>query len=138
MRPNIVLDTNVLVAALKSARGASFRLLSLVEKDLFVVHVSTTLITEYEAVLKRGLTVLTAEEIDDVIDFICSRAVLNKIFYLWRPVLKDPGDDFVLELADKANASVVTWNVADFKHAARLGAAIMTPREFLASLEVLP
>jgi len=138
MRLNIVLDTNVLVAALKSSRGSSFRLLSLVEKDFFVVHVSTTLITEYEAVLKRGITVLTAAEIDNVIDFICSRAVLNKIFYLWRPVLKDPGDDFVLELAVKANAAVVTWNGADFKHAARFGIAVMTPREFLVSLEVLP
>jgi putative PIN family toxin of toxin-antitoxin system len=138
MKPNIVLDTNVLVAALKSSRGASFRLLSLVEKDLFVVHVSTTLITEYEAVLKRGITMLTAVEIDNVIDFICSRAVLNKIFYLWRPVLKDPGDDFVMELAVKADAVVVTWNVADFKRAVRFGVTVMNPREFLAYLEVLP
>jgi len=138
MKPDIVLDTNVLVAALKSSNGASFRLLSLVENDLFTLHVSTTLVTEYEAVLKRGITVLTVEEIDNVIDFLCSRAVLNKIFYLWRPVLKDPGDDFVLELAVKANATVVTWNITDFKHAARFGIAVMTPREFLTSLEVLP
>ena len=138
MKPDIVLDTNVLVAALKSSRGASFRLLSLVEENLFTLHVSTTLVTEYEAVLKRGVTVLTDEDIDNVIDFICSRAVLNKIFYLWRPVLKDPGDDFILELAVKANAAVVTWNITDFKHAARFGVAVMTPRDFLTSLEVLP
>lgn len=133
---DVVLDTNIFVAALKSSRGASFRLLSLVERDLFTLHVSTPLVTEYEAVLKRGITSLSAEEIDDVIDFLCSKAVLNKIFYLWRPVLKDPDDDFVLELAVKANATIVTWNVADFKHAARFGIAVMTPRDFLASLEV--
>ena len=138
MKPDIVLDTNVLVSALKSSRGASYRLLSLVEHDVFTVHLSTTLVTEYEAVLKRGITALTAEEIDDVIDFVCSRAVRDKIFYLWRPVLKDPGDDFVLELAVKANATIVTWNVADFKHAARFDVAVLTPREFLLSLEVLP
>ena len=138
MKPDIVMDTNVLVAALKSSRGASFRLLSLIEEELFTLHVSTTLVTEYEAVLKRGVTVLTGEDIDNVIDFLCSRAVLNKIFYLWRPVLKDPGDDFILELAFKANAAVVTWNSADFKHAMRFGVAVMTPREFLTSLEVLP
>lgn len=138
MKADIVLDTNVLVAALKSSRGASFRLLSLVEQDYFTLHISTPLVTEYEAVLKRGITSLSAEEIGDVIDFICSRAVLNKIFYLWRPVLKDPDDDFVLELAVKANAAIITWNVADFKHAARFGIAVITPREFLASLEVQP
>jgi putative PIN family toxin of toxin-antitoxin system len=138
MKPDIVLDTNVLVSALKSSRGASYRLLSLVEHDVFTVHLSTTLVTEYEAVLKRGITALTAEEIDNVIDFVCSRAVRDKIFYLWRPVLKDPGDDFVLELAVKANATIVTWNGADFKHAARFGVAVLTPREFLLSLEVLP
>jgi putative PIN family toxin of toxin-antitoxin system len=138
MKTDIVLDTNVLVAALKSSRGASFRLLSLVEHGRFTLHVSTPLVTEYEAVLKRGIASLSAEEIDDVIDFLCSKAVLNKIFYLWRPVLKDPDDDFVLELAVKANAAIVTWNVADFKHAARFGIAVMTPREFLATLEVQP
>ena len=138
MKPNIVLDTNVLVSALRSSRGASYRLLSLVEHDIFTLHLSTTLVTEYEAVLKRGVIALTAEEIDDVVDFVCSRAVLDKIFYLWRPVLKDPGDDFVLELAVKANATIVTWNVADFKHAVRFGIAVLTPREFLLSLEVLP
>jgi putative PIN family toxin of toxin-antitoxin system len=138
MKTDIVLDTNVLVAALKSSRGTSFRLLSLVEHDRFTLHVSTPLVTEYESVLKRGITSLSAEEIDDVIDFICSKAVLNKIFYLWRPVLKDPDDDFVLELAVKANATIVTWNVADFKRVARFGIAVITPREFLASLEVQP
>jgi putative PIN family toxin of toxin-antitoxin system len=135
---DIVLDTNVLVASLKSSRGASFRLLSMVEHELFTLHVSTPLVTEYEAVLKRGITSLSDEEIDDVIDFICSKAVLNKIFYLWRPVLKDPDDDFVLELAVKANATIITWNVTDFKRAARFGIAVMTPRELLATLEVQP
>ncbi len=138
MKPDIVLDTNVLVAALKSSQGTSFRLLSLLERDLFTVHVSTPLVTEYEAVLKRGITALTADDIDDVIDFLCSKAVLDKIFYLWRPVLKDPDDDFVLELAVKANATIVTWNVADFKQTARFGIDVMTPRDFLASLEVQP
>lgn len=138
MKTDIVLDTNVLVSALKSSQGASFRLLSMVEHGSFTLHLSTTLVTEYEAVLKRDNISLTTEEIDDIIDFICSRAVLNKIFYLWRPVLKDPSDDFILELAVKANAVIVTWNEADFKNAAKLGVEVMTPRAFLASLEVKP
>lgn len=136
MKNDIILDTNVIVIALKSSRGSSFRLLSLLEQDLFTVHVSTPLVTEYEAVLKRGTTTLTHEDIDNVIDFICSKAILDKIFYLWRPVLKDPDDDFVLELAVKANAMIITWNIADFKRAARFGITVMTPREFLTTLEV--
>jgi predicted nucleic acid-binding protein len=94
------------------------------------------IVTEYEAVLKRGITALSAGEIDKVINFLCSKAVLDKIFYLWRPVLKDPDDDFVLELVVKANATILTWNVADFKRASRFGVAVMTPREFLETLEV--
>ena len=47
-------------------------------------------------------------------------------------------DDFVLELAVKANATIVTWNVDDFKQAARFGIAVMTPRDFIVSLEVQP
>lgn len=136
MKVDIVMDTSVLVAALRSSRGTSFRLLKLVERDFFTLHVSTPLVSEYEAVLKRGITTLAAEEIDDVIDFLCSKAILNEIFYLWRPVLKDPSDDFVLELAVKAHATIVTWNVADFTLAGRFDIVVMTPRDFLASLEV--
>ncbi len=135
MKPDIVLDTNVLLTALKSSKGASFRLLSLVEGDRFQLHISTTLVAEYEAVLKRGLLTLSAQQVDDVVDFLCARAAHHKIYYLWRPVLKDPGDDFVLELAVKAHARIITWNVADFKRAQSLGVQVQTPREFLNILE---
>jgi putative PIN family toxin of toxin-antitoxin system len=135
MKPNIVLDTNVLVAALRSARGASYRLLSMLDQDRFLLHVSAPLVAEYESVLKRGLLALSEQQIDDVVDFICARAKPQKIYYLWRPMLKDPGDDFVLELAIKANAQIVTWNVADFNKAKSFGVMVQTPREFLNLLE---
>ncbi|MDP2107850.1 MAG: putative toxin-antitoxin system toxin component, PIN family [Rhodocyclaceae bacterium] len=135
MKPKIVIDTNVLLTALKSSRGASFRLLSLIADDRFVVHISTTLIVEYESVLKRGQLQLSDGQIDDVIDFVCARSVHHKIFYLWRPVLKDASDDFLLELAVKANAMIVTWNICDFKRAAAFGIAAITPRDFLYFLE---
>ena len=138
MMPDIVLDTNVLLAALTSSRGYSFRLLDMVQEDRFTLHISTPLVAEYEAVLKRGATVLSDDEIDDVINYLCSKAVPHKIYYLWRPVLKDPSDDFILELAVKAGAVIVTWNTTDFKNAALFGINVMTPREFIASLEVQP
>lgn len=135
MKPQIILDTNVLVTALRSSQGASFRLLSLVDSGQFQLHVSAPLVAEYESVLKRGMLALSCEQIDDVTDFICARAEHHKIYYLWRPMLKDPGDDFVLELAVKAQAQIVTWNVSDFKPSLRLGVRVQTPREFLIFLE---
>jgi len=81
-----------------------------------------------KSALQRGITTFSVEEIDDVVDFLCSKAVHDKIFYLWRPILKDLDDDFVLELAVKANAAIITWNVSDFKRAAGFGVIVMTPR----------
>jgi len=89
----------------------------------------------YESVLKRGHLELSAQQIDNIIDFICIKAIHHKIFYLWRPVLKDPDDDFLLELAVKSHAMIVTWNLADFKRAATFGITVMTPRDFLNQLE---
>ena len=57
--------------------------------------------------------------------------IRHKIFYLWRLVLKDADDDFILELAVKCGADIITWNVNDFKRASKFGVSIMTPAEFL-------
>lgn len=133
--PRIVFDTNVLFSALHSRLGVSFRLLSMVGQSKFLLHVSAPLVAEYEAVLKRGQLALTAQQIDDVIDFVCAHSEHHKIFYLWRPVLKDPDDDFLLELAVKAQASIVTWNTADFKKAGSFGVSVMTPKDLLNQLE---
>lgn len=137
MNNNIVLDTNVLLTALKSSRGSSFRLLAMLETQQYQLHISTPLIAEYESVLKRGHLALSDLQIDDIIDFMCARAIHHKIFYLWRPTLKDPDDDFILELAVKAGASIVTWNLADFKRANKFAVNVLTPRDFLAQMENL-
>ena len=135
LQPRIVLDTNVLYSALHSRLGVSFQVLSMVGQSKFSLQVSAPLVAEYEAVLKRGQLKLTPQQIDDVIDFVCANSEHHKIFYLWRPTLKDPDDDFLLELAVKAQASIVTWNMADFKKADKFGISIMTPRALLKQLE---
>jgi len=135
MGTDVVMDTNVLLSALRATRGASYRLLSMVGNGGFRLHLSTPLVAEYESVLKRGSLALTAPQIDDVVDYLCAHATHHQIYYLWRPVLKDPGDDFVLELAVKAQARIVTWNLADFKRAAPLGIEAQNPRDFLHFLE---
>lgn len=135
MGTQIILDTNVLIAAFKSSRGASYRLLSLIDTDKFQLNISTPLVAEYEEVLRRETPYINAT---DVVDYLCSIANRHKIFFLWRPVLKDPDDDFILELAVKCNAIIVTWNLKDFRKAVRFGIIVMTPKEFLQQIGELP
>jgi putative PIN family toxin of toxin-antitoxin system len=136
--PKVIFDTNVLFSALYSRLGVSFELLSRVGQANFELQLSAPLVAEYEAVLKRGGLQLNPEQIDAVIDHLCAHGVHHEIFYLWRPVLKDPDDDFLLELAVKAQASIVTWNVADFKKAGQFGVAVLTPRQLLQQLKDKP
>ncbi len=130
----IILDTNVLLSALRSQLGASFRLLTLIGDSRFQINLSVALVLEYEDVLKRpALNLrLTHREIDDVIDFLCQNANLREIFYLWRPTLRDPKDDFVLELAVESNCDfIVTFNLKDFAEAENFGIKAIKPSEFL-------
>lgn len=139
--PEVVLDTNVLVAGLRSQLGAAFDLLTLVGTGRFGINVSVPLLLEYEDVLARpelGLPI-GAEAIDGVLDYHCSVARRHDIFFLWRPVLKDPGDDMVLELAVKARARfIVTYNQRDFAEAGRFGIEAVTPGEFLRKIGFYP
>lgn len=133
----VVIDTNVLVAGLRSRRGASFRVLSRVGTGAFDIAVSVPLVLEYEAVSMRHqpATQLTEEDIRDVIDYLCSVAKPQPIFFLWRPMLRDPKDDMVVELAFAAGCdAVVTHNVRDFGEAGTLGLKILRPQALLQSL----
>jgi predicted nucleic acid-binding protein len=131
----IVMDTNVLDSALRSRRGASYALLSRIGRpDLFQLNVSVPVVLEYEDVCKRHIsaTGLAIGDIESIVDYMCATARQREIFYLWRPLLKDPKDDMVLELAVEAGCDViVTFNVRDFAGAERFGIRVMTPRAFL-------
>jgi len=137
----IVIDTNVFVAALRSRRGASHRLFMLIGSEKFGINVSVPLILEYEDVAKRFLAdiPLTEQEVDDVIDYICAVANRKKISYLWRPFLRDSRDDMVLELAVAAGCDcIVTYNRRDFQGVECFGLEVMTPKEFLKEIGELP
>jgi len=137
----IVIDTNVLAAALRSKRGASYKLLMLIDSGKFNIHISVPLVLEYEDVAKRLLEdiPLTEKDIDDILDYLCAVAQQQQIFYLWRPFLKDPKDDMVLELAVAANCDfIVTYNEKDFRGAERFGLRVVTPKEFLKEIGELP
>ncbi len=128
------MDTNVVVAGLRSNRGASFKLLSLVGTDAFDIAVSVPLVLEYEAAVLRALpaTNLTDSDVDDLLDYLCSVGIAQTIHYLWRPSLRDPNDDHLLELAVAgACESIVTFNRRDFAGAEKFDVRVEAPAEFL-------
>ncbi len=139
----IILDTNVLVAALQSINGASFRLLKLLQKkdERFEINVSTSIVLEYEAVLKREIHRQGKDIsiIDKFIDDIVSEANRYPIFYLLRPYLKDADDDFILELAFSSGADyIVTYKANNFAKAKYFGVDIIRPKNFLKKIGDIP
>ena len=140
MTPRVVLDTNVLVAALRSNRGASFRLVSEIDSGRFEICVSVPLVLEYEAALSRQARSLglSRREVSDFLDYVCSVARRQPIFFLWRPRLRDPGDDMVLEAAVAGGCRyIVTFNKRDFESGQPLPVRLVTPWEFLHTIGVL-
>jgi len=137
----IVLDTNVLISALRSRRVASFRLLSLIGTGRFDIALSVPLVLEYEGVADRMLADLgvSGSHLSDILDYLCSVAIHRPVFFLWRPTLPDPKDDMVLELAVDASAEIiVTFNTRDFLGVDRFGIRVMTPREYLQQIGEIP
>jgi predicted nucleic acid-binding protein len=140
LAPRVVLDTNVVVAGLRSRQGTAFRLLTEVGKGKFGIALSVPLVFEYEDALLRhaAATGLSRRDVDAVLDYFCSVAHLQTIFFLWRPLLPDPKDDLVLELAVAAGCrTVVTYNVRDFRGGESLGVSAQRPGEFLRAIGVL-
>lgn len=139
MKRLIVIDTNVVLSALQSKNGKSFALISKIGGVFFEFAISVPLVLEYEAILKNHLdrNIFTDSDIEDFIDYICNVGIRTKIFYLWRPYLRDPFDDHVLELAINAGAEmIVTFNKKDFLEAETLGIKVKSPKEFLEEMEV--
>jgi putative PIN family toxin of toxin-antitoxin system len=134
MAYDIVIDTNVIIAAMRSKQGASNLLLRLLGTSTWKAHISIPLIFEYEEVCYRSLSSfgLSHEQINDFLDYLCTVCSHHKIFYLWRPYLKDADDDFLLDLADEASADfIVTFNKKDFVGIGKFAIEALTPKEFL-------
>ncbi len=132
--PLVVVDTNVMVAAARSRLGASFALVSRIGSKGFEIALSVPLVLEYEDALlaHQQHTQLSRQDIGAILDYLCSVAKLQEIFFLWRPTLRDPKDEMVLELAVAAEASViVTYNRRDLEPAESFGIKLSTPLEFL-------
>ena len=141
MQDRIVLDTNVLISAVRSRRGASWRLLSLVGTGQFEISISVPLILEYEAVLLKQMdeSAMDRGDLNGFLDYLVSEAHHQEIYFLWRPQSRDPKDDMVLELAVASGASrLVTHNVRDFRAARDFDVRVVTPGSYLFDLGTRP
>jgi putative PIN family toxin of toxin-antitoxin system len=135
----VVLDSSVLVAGLRSRRGASYHLLTLLRAERFGIAVSVPVVLEYEAVLRRHAEQLglAETEVTGLVDYLCAIGHRQEIHFLWRPMLRDPRDEAMLELAVAARCrAVITHNIRDFEGAGRFGVAVLTPGAFVRQLEV--
>lgn len=131
------MDTNVLVAAMRSKRGASYQLVRKIGPGaLFQLTVSVPLVLEYEMALKRR-TDLTEEEAETVVDYLCQVADRREIYFLWRPFLRDPADEMVLEVAVGGEVEcTVTQNLRDFAGVEeRFGVRVVRPGAFVIEME---
>ena len=139
MKPfQVVLDTSVLVAAVRSSQGASFRILQLVGNPRWELNLSPALLFEYEEVATIHAKKFWPEpgRLSGLLDFLIANSNRPRISYSWRPFLHDADDDMVLELAIAGRAGfIVTHNVRDFAGAEQFGVGVLTPAEFLRKLE---
>ena len=103
-----ILDTSVLVAGLRSNRGASFQIIHAIRAGDLKISVSVPLVLEYEAFLHRPGIIpgFSPKEISQILDAFCLMVQHQKVFFAWRPFLKDSNDDLVLELAVAASAPI--------------------------------
>ena len=135
----VVFDTSVLVAAARSRQGASFALLSSLPHPHFQICLSVAVYTEWQAVLSRPEHLPPGADANMALSFVrylAGLAHLQDIHFLWRPFLRDPDDDMLLECAVAAGCTyIVTHNIKDFRRTEELGVKAVTPGEFLQILK---
>ncbi len=134
-----VMDTNVLVSAFRSRQGASFEIFRRLRLGEWTTVVSNHLLFEYEEILKRQAPELglSLADVDELLNAICARAEECALLHGWQPILRDPDDEPLVQLAVESDARlIVTHNVRDLQPATRLGVEVLQPREFLAKLRL--
>lgn len=131
----IVLDTSVLVAAARSRNGASYQLVSMLPDPRFDFALTVALYTEWQSALTRPEHVPPGVSVDGVLGYLrylASLAYLQDVHFLWRPFLRDPDDDMVLECAVASGSQyIVTHNLKDFRRVPELKVHAITPADFL-------
>ena len=138
----LILDTATIVAAIRSDAGASHRLLAAALQRRFTLLVSVPLMIEYQAVTTRpehlDASGLSAGDVEVLLDAVAAVAEPVRLAFLWRPAVRDPDDDMVLEAAVNGSAdAIVTFNARDFRGVAgRFGIRVLAPGEAWKALEM--
>lgn len=131
----LVLDTDVVVAAMRSPSGASAALLEAALDEKFVLLANVALMLEYEAVCSRiehlGAADLSPKTLAVFLNGIAAMVEPVESYYIWRPLLRDAGDEMVLEAAVNGRAdAIVTFNARDFGSVpASFGIRVLLPRD---------
>jgi putative PIN family toxin of toxin-antitoxin system len=137
----LVLDTATMVAAIRSDAGASRRLLVGALERRLTLLASVPLMVEYQAVMTRPehleVSGLSGGDMNALLDAVAAVATPVRLAFLWRPMVRDPDDDMVLEAAVNGNAeAIVTFNLRDFaKVAGMFGIEVISPGEAWQRLE---
>lgn len=136
-----VMDTNIIVAALRSPAGASAALVDRALRGKLTLLLSVALVLEYESVCadpaQRIASGLSVSEVGTVISALCAVAEPVRSRFLWRPRLRDPGDEMVLEAAVNGRADgLVTFNRRGFGRVPeRFGVGLLSPRQALRRMD---
>jgi putative PIN family toxin of toxin-antitoxin system len=136
----IVMDTDVLIAGMRSPSGASAELLRRARRSEIDIAASVSLFMEYEAVCSRPEHLSAAgfdqQQLQVFLDGLAFIVKPVEVHFLWRPQLRDPADELVLEAAVNASANaLLTFNLRHFSGVAnRFQLNVMPPGEFLRSL----
>ena len=139
----IILDTDVLVAAIRSPSGASAALIRALQAGQMQAAASVALFVEYEATCTRAEHLLAsgwqAKDMTDFLDALAGLVEHTEIHYMWRPQVRDAADDMVLEAAVNAMVdAIVSFNTKDFGDAPeRFGIEVLLPRDALARVRAL-
>ncbi len=128
----VVIDTNVLFEGLTRQGGATGLIVDAWLSSLLEVYVSNALAYEYIDVLSRKLSDSRWSKLQLVLGTLLKTAHFTPIYYSWRPISPDAGDDLVVDCAMNAGAIVITANLKDFRQAEEsLGLQVMTPIELI-------
>jgi putative PIN family toxin of toxin-antitoxin system len=139
--PRLILDTNILVAATRNAQGPSFALVQHIRYARARMFCSPALFLEYEAVLKRPAHLqtsgLTTEDVDAILNELARFIEPVTTHYQWRPQLRDPADEMVLEAAVNGQVqAIVTYNLRDFVPAKLFGIPVINPQQAFAMFDL--
>ena len=132
------MDTNIVAAALRSKQGASFEIFRRLRLGEWTAIISNHLLYEYEEVLKRQCVVtgFRLEDVDELLNAICARSEEWPLSREWQPMLPDPDDEPLVQLAVESGAmAIITHNVRHLQPAAVLNIQILKPNEFLTILQ---